>query len=917
MLLGATMFTRGTGAFWEMTMKAKELNNTSGLLGRAGALTAVIALTLVMGGCPGGSFDPNSIGTPPSGYSLSVRAVGGGTAVVVGGDAPNADGYYNEGAQVVIQATADTDAGFRFKGWEGDAGGDETTITVVMNSDKLVYAIFSAMYELNVGVIGQGTAAPAHGEYMDGDVVTLVADPATGWEFVRWEGSGVNGETTPTVELTMDGNKDITAIFDPIGPAYTLTVNIQGNGGVAPLGGTYPEGEQVTLVATPASGWGFLRWDGDSLSLISSITLTMDRNKTVTAVFTPLLDRYELTLTTEGQGTVTADPDPNGNIYVEGTQVQLDPNPASGWRFDRWEIDLTGNADPATITMNSDMSIRAVFVSLNAAPVANGQQVSTAQNTPANITLTGTDAEDDPLTFQITAQPENGTLDITDLPAVTYTPNAGYTGTDDFEFTVNDGTSTSAPATVTITVGAASAFDFYAVYDELIKQEDIGDDYDAIAFNAFSGDGTKIVFANGRSTDHRRAYLINADGTGLQTFNLPDADPQLTAAAISRDGSRAFIAQRGSLMTKIEGGTATTVDFAHEAGMYDQIYCTADGEWVYWCNDWDSRSVWKVSHDGAVIANVFSHTDVVYDNGHGAYRVGPIAVSDDGATIAFIPPGYWDGAFRDRDEIFVWKNGTITQLTTDGATRGKSYITLSGDGTTIAFRSWGDGGDFIEVMGVNGENRRQVAPSGYNFNGLSITHDGSKLFYSDVTSSGRLVNTDGSGSREVLGLIGARTVIQLSDDGTRVMFKHEYHSWPFLFSLYVGYFNEPNAVADAPVIEQIAMDPPKMPRGDAEARVKLTARVTDPDGPADLKQVDRDDLLDGVKVGDELANYPIYFSWLLNDGTHADVVANDDVWTSEGSPGNKIDELTRQTARILARDQSDTVVVADITVEVE
>lgn len=97
----------------------------------------------------------------------------------------------------------------------------------------------------------------------------------------------------------------------------------------------------------------------------------------------------------------------------------------------------------------------------NTAPVATAGSASTAQDTPVTITLSGTDAENDPLTFAIAMGPSNGTLgpivQLTPTSAtVQYTPNASYAGPDSFTFTVDDTRDTSAPATVGITVNAAS-----------------------------------------------------------------------------------------------------------------------------------------------------------------------------------------------------------------------------------------------------------------------------------------------------------------------------------------------------------------------------------------------------------------------------------------------------------------------------
>ena len=104
---------------------------------------------------------------------------------------------------------------------------------------------------------------------------------------------------------------------------------------------------------------------------------------------------------------------------------------------------LTESA-PATVSITVE----------NQAPTANAQSVTVTGNTPKLITLTGTDPNNDPLTFSIATNPTHGTLSGFN-PAtgeVTYTPAANYAGPDSFTFTVNDGTTESAPATVSITV---------------------------------------------------------------------------------------------------------------------------------------------------------------------------------------------------------------------------------------------------------------------------------------------------------------------------------------------------------------------------------------------------------------------------------------------------------------------------------
>ncbi len=89
----------------------------------------------------------------------------------------------------------------------------------------------------------------------------------------------------------------------------------------------------------------------------------------------------------------------------------------------------------------------------NSPPVADDQAVSTPKDTPVAITLTASDANGDALTFAIVTGPTDGALSGT-APNVTYTPNAGFIGTDSFSFKANDGTVDSNIATVTIEVTA-------------------------------------------------------------------------------------------------------------------------------------------------------------------------------------------------------------------------------------------------------------------------------------------------------------------------------------------------------------------------------------------------------------------------------------------------------------------------------
>jgi hypothetical protein len=73
------------------------------------------------------------------------------------------------------------------------------------------------------------------------------------------------------------------------------------------------------------------------------------------------------------------------------------------------------------------------------------------EDTPLPISLTGDDADGDPLVFTVVSTPSHGALSGT-APQLTYTPAADYFGADQFSFTVFDGLATSVPVVVSIAV---------------------------------------------------------------------------------------------------------------------------------------------------------------------------------------------------------------------------------------------------------------------------------------------------------------------------------------------------------------------------------------------------------------------------------------------------------------------------------
>ena len=138
----------------------------------------------------------------------------------------------------------------------------------------------------------------------------------------------------------------------------------------------------------------------------------------------------------------------NGTASRFNNQVNYTPNAGfSGTDSLRYRLrDSTNLFAVGTVTIT-------VTPPVNRAPVAGADSASTTSPNPVTVNLLAndTDADGDVLTVTANTAPANGTVTRAGGSA-TYTPAAGFSGTDSFGYTVSDGKGGTASGTATITV---------------------------------------------------------------------------------------------------------------------------------------------------------------------------------------------------------------------------------------------------------------------------------------------------------------------------------------------------------------------------------------------------------------------------------------------------------------------------------
>ena len=138
----------------------------------------------------------------------------------------------------------------------------------------------SGVSSYNLTVIG-GTG---EGVFIQGASVTITAnEPTIGKKFSGWTIDGISGLDTTKTSITFNmpaGNVTATANYENI--EYTITVN----GGTG--GGTYKQGDEVTVTAEDKEGKEFVGWQDERGKIVStekSYKFTVSEEKTLTAVY--------------------------------------------------------------------------------------------------------------------------------------------------------------------------------------------------------------------------------------------------------------------------------------------------------------------------------------------------------------------------------------------------------------------------------------------------------------------------------------------------------------------------------------------------------------------------------------------------------------------------------------------------------
>lgn len=303
---------------------------------------------------------------------------------------------YGEGAKLPTDVTR---PGYTFGGWYENSNFSGEPVKEISKTDTGNKTYYAKWLSANAGVSSvtmNGVTAtlndttftvtlPAGSSLPTADEIQII--PATGADITAGpttNDGGANWTFTVTAE---DGTTTATYTIQvtiALQPTYTVTVSANpAEGGTVSGGGEATEGTEVTVTATPASGYHFVRWteNDTTVSTDTSYTFNLEANRTLVAIFeqdqtpTPDPDPDDPPYNGKYSYEIVSDVGENGTIDVdryatEGDQVTITVSPDEAYLLDDLtvtsggkDVALTDNGDGTyTFTMPSgDVAVTATF----------------------------------------------------------------------------------------------------------------------------------------------------------------------------------------------------------------------------------------------------------------------------------------------------------------------------------------------------------------------------------------------------------------------------------------------------------------------------------------------------------------------------------------------------------------------------
>ena len=497
-------------------------------------------------------------------YVVQVKKTGEGSISVLGYPYLDAVPY---GAELTI--VAEPAIGYKLEALTSNGVDILESKRVTITESTSIIAVFSKVtetYAVVQEITGRGEIQVSGATNLKsveyGTELTITATPATGSELKTLTANNV--DIIDSKRITVKENVTIKAVFAE--KSYPVTTTKEGEGTITARGaddlGAVPYGTELTIEATPAEGYELTALTANGQDILASKKVTIKGATEVKATFTQKTRNFVVTLTKEGEGTITATGADDLKAVPYGTKLTINATPAEGYELQSLVaggVDITATKK---IVVKDNLTVKATFTKKSFAVTLTKEGEGTISATGASnlnsvaygseLTINATPAEG----YELTALTANGT-DILATKKIVVKDNLTVKATfAKKSFAV----SLTKEGEGTITATGATSLNAVAYGTEL-------------TINATPAEGYELttLTANGTDILATKKIVVKENLTVTATFTKKSF-----AVSLTKEGEGTITATGASNLNSVAYGTELTINATPAEG-YELVSITAGG----------------------------------------------------------------------------------------------------------------------------------------------------------------------------------------------------------------------------------------------------------------------------------------------------------------------------------------------------
>ena len=505
-------------------------------------------------------------GTDNPVFTVTSSSTSGGAISFTGADNLNAVPY---GTELTVVATPAE--GYKLTTLTANGQDILQTKRFKVTANTRVEATFTLQaYNVTTIKLGEGTLYVTGADDLDavtpGTELTVTAIPAEGYELTELTANDKN--ILDTKKVVVNEDLIIKAIFSQ--KTFKVSLTKHGNGTIRAIGAddldAVPYGTELTIEATPATGSTLTALVAGGINIIETKKVTIKKETTIEAVFTT--QSFAVTLTKEGEGTISATGAEDLDAVDYGTELTIVATPAAGYELVSLEANGVDITATKKVVVTDNLTVKATFTQK-----VRYFAVSFTQIGEGRVTATGAD--------DLSAVPYGTELTVVATPAAGYELTALTANGEDIlstqRFVVKDNTEVKATFTqkarnYTVTFSKTGEGRVTATGASNLDAVAYGTELTVVATPAAGYELTALT-ANGRDILSTKRFVVKGDTEVKATFTQK---VKSFAIMFTQIGEGYLNATGADDLDAVPYGTELTIEATPATG-YELTALTANG----------------------------------------------------------------------------------------------------------------------------------------------------------------------------------------------------------------------------------------------------------------------------------------------------------------------------------------------------